>query len=90
MTLIEPDLVSTSIGTLDAKYKGETAEEKKDRLATYEKAFVIFESVLDDLDERTLEDLRAVKHKMRRRENKERASDTAVAAQLLDDFPQEE
>lgn len=49
MSSIEPDLLSTNIQTLDEKYKGESAEDRKARLERYVLAFMIFDECLLDL-----------------------------------------
>lgn len=43
MAEIEPDLLLENLATLDAKYDGETAEQKADRLKRYEAAYAKFD-----------------------------------------------
>lgn len=43
MSEIEPDLVDATVEKLEAKYKGETKEEKKARMERYGKAFAEYE-----------------------------------------------
>jgi len=45
MQFIEPDLMTKNIPTLDAPYAGETPEEKEDRYAQYEAAYLLFNRV---------------------------------------------
>ena len=49
MAQIEPDLVESMIPTLVEKYKGESSAEKKVRAERYEKAFVEFDAMLQNL-----------------------------------------
>ena len=60
MCLIEPDLMSNAVGGLDEKYAGESPNDREDRLSSYDKAFVIFEKVLVDLEDMTVQDMKHV------------------------------
>lgn len=57
MQYIEPELVSTTIGTLDELYKGESPAERKARMEQYAAAFFIFDECLKDLEESLWDDV---------------------------------
>lgn len=65
MQEIEPDLALGRINTLDEIYKEETSEEREDRLAHYEFAFIIFDECLQDIALENEEDLKMFKDAMR-------------------------
>lgn len=50
MRHIEPDLLTTVIPTHIEKYKNETAEERKERMTAYDKAFAIFDTVAAEFE----------------------------------------
>ena len=47
MSQIEPELTTEEIHTLDEKYKDETEEQRKGRMARYEKAYAHFDKEVD-------------------------------------------
>lgn len=48
MAKIEPDLVTTQLPLLDAKYKNETPAEAKSRSERYEKAFAEYDKQMEE------------------------------------------
>lgn len=88
MGLIEPDLTSANIGSLDAKYAGETAQEKKEREKRYDAAFVTYNGALRELDSLFAQNAQEVKKEMeaftRGMEGDENASALQSAEQELD------
>jgi len=52
MGAIEPELTSAVIGTLAEKYASETAEQKQQRLAKYEKAFAAYDKAFTEYMQR--------------------------------------
>lgn len=80
MATIEPDLVTTARATLDAKYRGETPEQRKTRLDRYNTAFEEYERryarFIEDLHAQSAAQLK------RAREAFERSSRERESAQL--------
>lgn len=50
MAEIEPELMSTTINALDEKYKDESEEDRAARMERYQRAFIVLEECLRDLD----------------------------------------
>lgn len=48
MQAIEPDLLSTNVGSLDEKYNGESESEKQERMQRYARAIVEYEKKYKD------------------------------------------
>ncbi len=88
MGQIEPDLTTGQIDHLDEKYKGETDEEKKQRHAAYEEAFVLFEKIFKQVTEKVEADVREQHLKAQKQRNaeeqKEKTQEMTQAEQLLD------
>ncbi|MDD5470219.1 MAG: hypothetical protein PHO92_05485 [Candidatus Peribacteraceae bacterium] len=59
----EPDLLDENIDTLDAKYAGESPEEKAARQARYEKALAGYEAMVSELAEDLNEQNRQARRK---------------------------
>lgn len=57
MSQIEPELVSTQLPLLDARYAGETDEQKAVRQARYDKAF-------EEFDRRAAEEMAGLEHEV--------------------------
>lgn len=75
MADIEPDLLLENLSSLDAKYAGETPEEKERRLARYEAAYKRFDQEFNDF----MAQINAEVHASRRTalQEKEAASDAS-------------
>lgn len=88
MGQIEPDLTTPQIDHLDEKYKGETDEQRKQRMEAYDKAFVIFEQVFKQVSEQVEQDVheqQAKAHLQRKQEeDAEHTQEMSQAEKLLD------
>ena len=71
MVGIEPDLMSGNIEHLDEKYSGETDDQKKGRLASYEKAFAVFDDVYAKVAGQCTQDAHAAHDAVRAEREKE-------------------
>ena len=83
MAAIEPDLLTEMIPHLDEKYTGETEEQRKERMAHYEKAFAVFDDVFGEFRKQCEHDANAAKASKRaeraREEAEERVQDEQAA-----------
>lgn len=88
MGLIEPDLTSENIGSLDTNYAGESSAQKNERESRYAKAFETYNGALAELDLLFTQDAQEVKNEMdaftRHMEHTETASALQSAEQELD------
>ncbi len=88
MGQIEPDLTTPQIDHLDEKYKGETEEQRKQRMAAYDKAFEIFEEVFKQVSaqvEKDVHDQQVKAHReLLRKEEAEHTQEVSQAEKLLD------
>ncbi len=62
MQHIEPDLLSDRIDALEERYKGETKEQRADRLSKYMLAFKIFTESLQEVSEMQPFELQELQH----------------------------
>jgi hypothetical protein len=49
MEIIEPELVSSNLATLEERYRDATEEEKQQRLRHFEDCFALFDAAVDDM-----------------------------------------
>ncbi len=88
MGQIEPDLTTTQIDHLEEKYKGETENQKKERHAAYEEAFVLFEKIFKQVTEKVEADVREQHLKAQkqrdREEQKEKTKEMSQVEKELD------
>ncbi|MDD5026203.1 MAG: hypothetical protein PHH13_02380 [Candidatus Peribacteraceae bacterium] len=88
MEVLEPELMSQSIETLDGTYRSESAEAHTERMARYDRAFATFDDVLTslgaDMIEKTRAQGRGKKAAVRKQEEKERGASLTKLEQDLD------
>ena len=83
MAEIEPDLLLNSIGTLDAKYAGESPEEHTARMKRYEAAYKKFDESFDKFMSEVHEEVRVSKRTaLKEQEAADRQSDQPALASL--------
>lgn len=87
MSHIEPDLMTENLPTLEEKYKDETPEQHKARMASYDRAFELFDKAFGEIRQRVDKDvhehhLQVQKHR-EQEEKKERQTDISSAEQQL-------
>ncbi len=87
MQTIEPDLVSTVIGTLEEKYKGETDEQRKQRLARYEAAYKTFDVEMGKRMSDLQSHMSSLKHDaMKAEESEDRTDEDATMQSITSQF----
>lgn len=81
---IDPELTSAQASILAEKYKGESEEEHKLRMARYGKAFAVYETAYVEFLRMFDAEIRACVRKVRAQaEGRERAEEEAMSHQLL-------
>ncbi len=84
---IEPDLLTTQIPLLDEKYKNETPEQKKNRMAAYAQAFKIFDEAFKGMAGEMYGEIEKLKHAAQESrtsaEEKQRSDDVSSAEDQL-------
>lgn len=64
MKEIEPDLQSTIVDTLDAKYAGESTEDKQKRMVRYQQAFEKYQAAYKEHCQKRKGDIRVYGHSL--------------------------
>ena len=90
MQTIEPDLLSSTIGTLDEKYAGESATDRNARLFRYKKAFEDFDDLLnliqDGLTEKAQHQKKQARKKVLDTESVEKSGRVEAMEQEIETF----
>lgn len=84
MRCIEPDLVSSSLPMLDAKYAGEDPAEREFRLGKYQEAFALFDIALEKFEEAIGTQLRGYKQVAQKKALKEEQDETSQALHAIE------
>lgn len=86
MMLIEPELATAQYESLDKKYPRESAEEKRKRLAKYDRAFAVFDEVIATLTDELVGEARARARKKRKTLHTEETYERAGELEDIEKF----